>query len=547
MYQGKFDAKSRGQNAPEEALQSILAARNEAIAEKEARAKRRAEAKEAAKPNEPVPAEPKRPAAKKPAARKPVELEEDVQDVAVKAPKAKAGKSKKKGPRTGTVVFYTLYFLMIFAFALGTVGALVWLNGWLQDYEAAQPTVKCQEVFDELFSNPDWAKLYQMAGVQDTPYEGVDQYVEYMTEKVGGQKLSFVETSAGLMKGKKYIVRLGNEKIATFLLTGEGEGITGIPDWKLGDVELFFSRQQGYLIQKLDGHQSYVNGVPLSEDFTIQIGTTKADEFLPIGVTGVRTTVQKIDGLMAKPTVTVFTQTGEEMPVDYDESTGTFVEQTTATTITAEEREVVVGAMKAYAEFMINAAGSRAAVAKYYDGSSQTYKDILKMQSELWMNADNGHSFDEPEINGYTKYNDELFSVHGKITMHTTLKDNTTRDYTIDQSYFFSQKNGKWVCYETTNEDISLPVGKVRLTFHDENGTALKSEFYDTEASSLVAPVLAAPSGKVFTGWVTESVDDSGKKTLSLVFTPDENGKVTLSAGTSLVPMELYPLFENAE
>lgn len=546
MYQGKFDAKSRGQNAPEEALQSILTARNEAIAEKEARAKRRAAAKESVKADETV----QRPASKKPAPRKPVERavpDEPVQDVPARAPKAKTAKPKKKGPRTGTVVFYTLYFMMIAVFALGTVGALMWLNGWLQDYEAAQPTVKCQEVFDELFSHPDWAKLYQMAGVQDTPYEGVDEYVAYMTEKVGDQKLDFVETSAGLMKGKKYIVRLGNEKIATFLLTGEGERVTDIPDWKLGDVELFFSRQQGYLIQKLDGHQSYVNGVPLSEDFTIQIGTTKADEFLPIGVSGVRTTVQKIDGLMAKPTVTVFTQTGEEMPVVYDETTGTFVEQTTATTITAEEREVVVGAMKAYAEFMINASGSRAAVAKYYDGSSQTYKDILKMQSELWMNADNGHSFDEPEINGYTKYNDELFSVHGKITMHTTLKDNTTRDYTIDQSYFFSKKNGKWVCYETTNEDISQPVGKVRLAFHDGSGNVLKSEFYETEAASLVAPVLAAPSGKVFTGWVTESVDASGKKTLSVVFTPDENGQVTLGAGSSLVPMDLYPLFENAE
>lgn len=549
MYQGKFDAKSRGENTPEETLQSILEARSAAIAEKEERAKRRAAASEAAKKSAPKQAAAQKPAARKteqPAANfKPME---SLQEQPAPAPKAaKPAKAKKKGPRTGTLVFYTLYCMMIILFALGTVGTLMWLNGWLQDYEAAQPTVKCQEVFDELFAKPDWAKLYEMAKVQDTPYEGVDQYVAYMTEKVGDQKLTFVETSAGLMKGKKYIVRLGNEKIATFLLTGEGEKVTDIPNWKLGEVELFFSRQQGYLIQKLDGHQTYVNGVALSDDFTIQIATTKADEFLPIGVTGVRTTIQRIDGLMAQPTVTVFTQTGEEMPVVYDESTGTFVEQTKSTTITDEEKEVVIGAMKAYAEFMINASGSRAAVAKYYDGGSQTYNDILKMQQELWMNADHGHSFDEPEINGYTKYNDELFSVHGRITMHTTLKDNSKRDYTVDQSYFFTKKNGKWVCYETTNEDISQPVGKVRLTFMDESGNELNSQFYETSTPSLVAPVLSAPSGKVFSGWVTESVDETGKKTLNVVFTPDENGQVTLGAGSSLVPMTLYPLFEAAE
>lgn len=549
MYQGKFDAKSRGENTPEETLQSILEARSAAIAEKEERAKRRAAASEAAKKSAP-----KQAAAQKPAARKTEQPAADfkpmesLQEQPAPAPKAaKPAKAKKKGPRTGTLVFYTLYCMMIILFALGTVGTLMWLNGWLQDYEAAQPTVKCQEVFDELFAKPDWAKLYEMAKVQDTPYEGVDQYVAYMTEKVGDQKLTFVETSAGLMKGKKYIVRLGNEKIATFLLTGEGEKVTDIPNWKLGEVELFFSRQQSYLIQKLDGHQTYVNGVALSDDFTIQIATTKADEFLPIGVTGVRTTIQRIDGLMAQPTVTVFTQTGEEMPVVYEEATGTFVEQTKSTTITDEEKEVVIGAMKAYAEFMINASGSRAAVAKYYDGGSQTYNDILKMQQELWMNADHGHSFDEPEINGYTKYNDELFSVHGRITMHTTLKDNSKRDYTVDQSYFFTKKNGKWVCYETTNEDISQPVGKVRLTFMDESGNELNSQFYETSTPSLVTPVLSAPSGKVFSGWVTESVDETGKKTLNVVFTPDENGQVTLGAGSSLVPMTLYPLFEAAE
>lgn len=94
---------------------------------------------------------------------------------------------QRRGPRVGGIIFYTLYFLLIFVFCAGTWLATKWLQGWLVDFEAAQPTVKSQEVFDQLFGNPDWAALYKSAGIQDTPYEGVDAYVAYMQEKTAGQ------------------------------------------------------------------------------------------------------------------------------------------------------------------------------------------------------------------------------------------------------------------------------------------------------------------------------------------------------------------------
>ena len=190
--------------------------------------------------------------------------------------------SRRQGPRVGGIIFYTLYFLMIFVFCAGTWLATKWLQGWLVDFEAAQPTVKSQEVFDQLFGNPDWAALYKTAGIQDTPYEGVDAYVAYMQEKVAGQTLTYSETSAGTSGDKKYFVKLGDEKIASFTLSGATEHVTDIPDWNLGTVELFFDRAEGYKIQKMDGHTAYVNGAPLDDSFTIQIATTKAEQYLPI-------------------------------------------------------------------------------------------------------------------------------------------------------------------------------------------------------------------------------------------------------------------------
>lgn len=552
MYQGKFDAKSRGQAAPGETLESILKEREAAMAQRAARqaAKERhaaasasaetAAAKPAARPAAQRPAGQK-PAAARPApAKKPMPAKKParaVENQVVQEP-------RKKGPRMGGVIFYTIYFLFIFAFFVGIFGVLNWLNGWLKAYEGAQPTIKCQEVFDELFGNPDWAQLYRVAGVKDTDFEGVNEYVAYMQKKVGGQKLNYVETSAGLSGDKKYIVRLGNEKLATFTLTGQGKTVIDIPDWKLGEVELFFKRTESIRIKKLDTHVAYVNGVPLDDSYTIQIASTKADEMLPAGTPSIRTSIQQIDGLMAIPEILVYDQTGtSSVPVVYNADTDTYEEQNASIVISDEERTAVFKALEAYAGFMINASGSRAGVAKYFDGSSKTYSDIIAMGGELWMNSDYGHEFQNEEILGYTKHTDSLFSVRASMNMHVRCKDSTEKDYEVVESMFFIKKNGNWVCNEMTNVDITAPVGQVRLTFCDSSNNVLSSEFYDTNAVSLITPVVNVPAGKTFSGWSRIDVDANNNSTWTIVLRPDESGNVFLN-GYTLTPMTLYPLFE---
>ena len=539
MYQGKFDAKAKGQSAPGQTLENILKERDEANAKRAAkkaaldaaRPARKAPAEKKAPVQRQAPAENTAPAKKRTA---PAKSEAVSENQKTQAP-------RKKGPRMGGVIFYTIYFLFIFAFFIGVFGVLNWLNGWLKAYEGAQPTVKCQQVFDELFGNPDWAQLYRLAGVEDTDFEGVNEYVSYMENKVGGQELNFVETSAGLSGDKKYIVRLGTEKLATFTLTGQGERITDIPDWQLGDVELFFSRNNSIQIKKLENHVAYVNGVPLDDSYTIQIASTKADELLPVGTPSVRTSIQRIDGLLAVPQIVVYDETGtSQVEVVYNADTDTYEEMNDAIVISDEERAAVFGALEAYSGFMINASGSRAGVAKYFDGSSSTYSDIIKMGSELWMNSDNGHEFQNEEILGYTKYSDSLFSVRASLNMHVKCKDGTEKDYGVTESMIFIKKNGNWVCSEMTNADITQPVGQVRLTFCDASGKTISSDFYDTDASMLTTPTIPAPEGKTFSGWSRIDVGEDNTSTWTIVFNPDN---VYLN-GATLEPMTLYPLFE---
>lgn len=569
MYQGKFDAKSRGQQQPDEALDNIIRERAEDNALRAAKKASRSQ-RGGSVPQKPAGTGPHSGAQRSasssntPRPQRPVSPGEHSaatlsgnrstpQRPARKQTEVEVVRQQRRGPRLGGIIFYSVYFVMIFVFFIGVFVTLNWLNGWLKDYEAAQPTVKCQQVFDQLFGNPDWAQLYRLAGdptgtgtnKYDTQFENSDSYVKYMTEKVGSQELNYVETSAGISGNKKYIVRLGSEKVATFTLNGHGEKITDIPDWQLAGVEIFVNRQESIKIRKLENHVAYVNNQPLDDSYTIQIASTKADANLA-PEDQVRTSIQEVTGLLTTPELLVYDQTGAPIQVLYNQDSGMFEEQTDAIAMTEEERTAVFGALEAYAGFMINASGSRAALAKYFDGGSSTYNDIIKMGGELWMNTDYGHTFLNEEILGYTKHSADLFTVRASMTMHVKCKDGTEKDYDVIQSMYFSNKNGKWVCTEMTNEDITAPVGQVRLTFCDASGNTLSSEFYDTAAPSLTAPIVTAPAGKVFSGWCTVETNEQGQKTWNMVFQPDETGTIYLASGYTLTPMVLYPLFSAA-
>ena len=447
----------------------------------------------------------------------------------------------RKGPRLGGVIFYTLYFMFILVFFVATFFGLQWLQGWLADYQAAQPTTKSQEVFDQLFSHPDWGALYDAAGIEDTPYEGKEQFVSYMENKVGDATLTFKETSAGLSGDKKYFVLLGDEKIASFTLSGQTAAITDIPDWELGGVELFFDRSETFYIQNVDGHTVEVNGVPLDDSHVIQIATTAAAERLPIGVTGTSTCTQEISDLMAVPTVTIFDKSGKSMEISYDAETHTFTEQTEANTISDSEREAALNAAKTNCLFMIEKA-SKADIAKYFDTSSDVYSVIVNL-GNLWVQDNNGYRFTKEEVSDYARYSDDLFSAHVVLNLNVTRKDGTTKDFGYDQTLFFrKQDTGKWLVYDATNADVNAPVGKVRLTFMNGD-TVLSSEFVKTDATELDTPLVSAPEGKVFIGWYRIDKYDNGT-TYTMAFDPDENGHVTIPNGTTLEPMTLYALFE---
>lgn len=455
-------------------------------------------------------------------------------------------RSQKRKNRNGTILFYAIYTAFILAFLVAMACVMNPLRDWLIEYEASQPNHKRDQIYAELFEDPAWEKIYSLAGIESGKFENAKTFAAYMDAKVGSSKLTCLETSAGLSGNKKFIIKLGDEKIASFtLVTAPQIPENEIQSWELGSMEVFFHANKSVTVERLPGCTVYINGVALDDSYTVRTVSTLAENYLPEGVHGFRIEQQQVTGLLADPKVTIKDASGAELPLTRNPETGVYELTVTADAASTEEKELALNATKAYAEYMIGKS-TLGNVQKHFDTSSQFYETIRR--SELgWVQAGASYDFTEAVYSDYYRYSDTLFSIKVDMTLNQTRFDGSVKEYPLNNTMFFQKgSNGKWLVMEATNVAVQQQTEQVKLTFISE-GQTLSFGFVDAHSSSLTLPAVTAPEGKVFKGWVTESVDDSGKTTLTMVFEASENTTVYLPSGNALQPMTLIAHFEEAK
>ena len=543
MYQGKFDSQKK---QSQRSVYELVAERNAKKAAKPApkqTASRQRPAERSGMPGiDPIPGRTAPASGRAPARQASGRTAAPARPASGTAAVAEAPLPKKKP--TGTLVFYTVCMGFVFVFYVATFFGLKYLTNWLTRFESAQPTAKSAAVFEELFTAPDWDALYDRAGMTI----GKDGFRQVMEEKVGSQALTYAETSAGLAKNqKKYVVLLGDETIGTFTLANRNpnQGDTEVPDWELSSVEFKLERKAPFRIRLRQGHTALVNGEAFGEEHTVIKEASKAGDYLPVYVPVPTYITLEVSDLLTQPEVVIRDEAGRELPVSYDAESRTFIEAEEAPELPQELEELAINAVKTYANYM-NRKASAADLAKYFDKDSNAYTsstDLMGKEGQ-WVQMGSNYAFSGESVTNYQVYSDDIFSVRVSVTLIITRKeDGSTKESDITQTLFFSKgSSGKWTCFEMTAVDAAQLDTQVLLTFLEDD-TVLSSGFYDANAAGISCPLISAPEGKTFSGWMVEEQNEQGATVLRLVFQPDESGYVSLS-GTTLEPMTLYPLFE---
>lgn len=459
----------------------------------------------------------------------------------VKKTPAPAQKQKKK-ISTGTIVFYSLYVAAVVCVIILFHLAMAPLETWLSKYEASQPDHSRDQIFAALFEDPDWDLIYDLAGVEDTQYEGKEEFIAYMEAKVADQTLSCQETSAGLTGGKKYIIKLGSEKIATFTMTS-GKS-SGFDTWQLSQVEVFFTRTEGMTIVTMPEYTVYVNGVALDDSFTTMTVSTIADDYMPTGLHGYRMKQQQISGLLVEPVVTVYDETGKKVDVTYDAESDVYATEISNTIeLTQEYYDIALAAAQANAKYAIRAI-SVGDLRQYFDPNCQVYQDIST--TPVFLQSYRGYTFDETvtKVTDFYLYSEDFFSARVVLKMDITRKDQTIKTYEMDTTYFFTKNSvGNWLVTDMTNVHVQQQVTAVRLQYiHDDQ--LVFTEMVESDIDYIYLPTIEIPEGKVLLGWAVQEVDADGNINYNIVFESTADGVIRLKDDMKLQPMTLYPVFE---
>jgi len=458
-------------------------------------------------------------------------------DVEVKeeAPKA------KKGPRVHTIVFYALYFLFIAAFFVGVHFLLGELDGFLVKYEAAQPDARSLEVFNQFFAQPDWAALYDRAELEATDYDGKDSFVAYMQAKVGSQQLTFVETSMGLSKDKKYFLRLDEKNIGSFSLSNVA-GAVAIPQWELSELEFFLSYDRDVTVDSYPGYTVKVNGVALDNSHIIRTTTTRAEEYLPDGLHGMRTVRYYLDGLLMAPAVTVLDEAGQEATLSYDAETNSYSHETAFTAISDEQKTAFETATETYGHYMM-ARVSKNQLAKYFTGKS--YDAITQAELAFIQNYAT-YEITPAAITEFYAYSETYCSARVTRKLNITRNNGTIKEFDINTTFFMEKQENGWMVVDITNTDVQTGSAQVRLRFM-QDGVLLEDQMLESNAQVITPPEVEVPEGKQIKGWFLQTTDEDGKKSMTLAFQTNDFGEVFLPAGYVLEPMTVHVLFENKE
>ena len=416
-------------------------------------------------------------------------------------------------------------------FVLVLAGAMTLLSCSAQspvttDPSTTQPTTapvntmddSARDVFLSIFKTPDWAQLYRDAQVEDTPFEDAASYAAYMENLVGDASLTMAKTENG------YDVFLGSRVIGGFTLTKVQDA------WVLNTLRLIVERSISCHISVATGNSVSVNGVALDDSYIIKTSVTHAEDYLPQGQHGHRTTVYRVDGLLNVPQVVV-TDNGEQVDMTYDADTCSYTQFTDCGTITDGEQTAIVNASKIYCRYMIGNVGS-STVRQYFDSNSNAYKVMTSI--DKWMQKYLGYRFAEAQISEYHRYSDELYSAKVTMSMFVTRKDGTEKEYPFHSTLLMKQQGSTFTVEEMVNFSLESPIETVRIDFV-QDGKLVGSQMVSSDAVSVQTPTVTVPEGQ-FLGWFAENADKP-------LLVPGENGTAPVPYGTVLQPTVLTARF----
>lgn len=347
-------------------------------------------------------------------------------------------KSKKK-----ISLFYKIYFSLLILFAVALAAGCIFLALFIKDYNEGISETVSQRFFENNFLNLNAEQLVELSGIKPCEFETDEDIINYITDSFKNSELSYTSVSSvGNDEVKKYIVKSGDYKVATFTLKADENN-----DFYFDSLDLHLSGNQGKQIQILNTSKLFINGIEVSDEYITETVPHENAVYLPENVPAPMWVTYEITGLTKKPVYKIVDRNGAEPElVDAD---GTLKEDIIFDTDKENITARLVEAAKEYAKCMQNDAAKQT-VLKYFKKGTALYESIRTAEN-YWTRDHAGYSFTDESVSEFMRYDENTVSCRISF-IHLLHKYGSVdfKDFT-DITYFAEKINGEYIIYARHN------------------------------------------------------------------------------------------------
>lgn len=339
----------------------------------------------------------------------------------------------KQRSRTGTVVFYSIYFVLLAAVLSAAVIGLGQLWQFLSHYEASQ-IYHVTDALEEQLDSGDHSLLYAAADGDISPYENEEMLHRQIDERFTGDFSLRKNIKKSTKDAPVYTVMCGDDAVAFLTLKQSGkdalydlalyspDSITGISAVKNERVTLSYP----------DGITPYINGKALLSGTALSSEPiAEAEGFGEYLADIPETHTCTIDGLMYQPQVEFRDGSGNVMPMENTGNSYVCSYPAASGDLADEAAQFAMGFSQLYSRYIANDAYF-SSLSGYIPEDSKLYSDLRTYEGQFYT-YHTSYDFTEEKVVRTTQYSDSCFAVRVSY-VHNVYSYGETFSYPADNT-----------------------------------------------------------------------------------------------------------------
>lgn len=346
-------------------------------------------------------------------------------------PQAKSTPNSKAKPKKKKKIFH-IYVAVLFVWLIALTCVICWFYGKANDYithyedvyQSSMPNLVADDIFEN-FKNYDvdfiWNNMAESPRI--SKFETEDTVKEYIHKMIDGKEMTYKPSNKYSDAIPSYVVEADGFVVAEFSLCKDLQNPKefGFPTWQLKTLSYYTEPFETVYITAPINFNVYVNDILLDETYVCSEEIKPSDESYVIDY-GTMPGIHDFYAadLYSEPTVKITDIFGQEVPVEYNETTDIY---STGYTDQHPEREALEEFAISYTTTFANVISHDDKLENlkpFFPENSQTYDYISRNSALKYFMSHSNTTIENEEIKQFIVYSEDVVFIEVYIEQHMT-------------------------------------------------------------------------------------------------------------------------------